>query len=137
MRVIHLARKPLSEPSVAANVLKHGCGALNIDACRVGPGRWPSNLMLQHLEGCQCVGTTEVRGTGPRKAGGLRGSNQVFAQDAYSQAYERTPHEGFSDASGMEQVALWECVPGCPVPGFDGQEEAGVGPARFFLQVTS
>jgi len=33
---ICLARKPLSEKSVAANVLKHGTGALNIDACRVG-----------------------------------------------------------------------------------------------------
>jgi site-specific DNA-methyltransferase (adenine-specific) len=33
--IIVLALKPLSEPSVAANVLKWGTGALNIDACRV------------------------------------------------------------------------------------------------------
>lgn len=32
---ICLARKPLSEKSVAANVLKWGVGALNIDGCRV------------------------------------------------------------------------------------------------------
>jgi site-specific DNA-methyltransferase (adenine-specific) len=32
---ICLARKPLSEPTVAANVLKWGTGALNIDGCRV------------------------------------------------------------------------------------------------------
>jgi site-specific DNA-methyltransferase (adenine-specific) len=32
---ICLARKPLSEKSVAANVLKHGTGAINIDGCRV------------------------------------------------------------------------------------------------------
>ena len=32
---ICLARKPLSEKSVAANVLRHGTGAINIDACRV------------------------------------------------------------------------------------------------------
>jgi DNA modification methylase len=32
---ICLARKPLAESSVAANVLAHGTGALNIDACRV------------------------------------------------------------------------------------------------------
>ena len=31
-----MARKPLSESTVAANVLKHGTGAINIDACRVG-----------------------------------------------------------------------------------------------------
>jgi len=36
MIVITVARKPLSEASVAANVLKHGTGALNIDASRVG-----------------------------------------------------------------------------------------------------
>jgi site-specific DNA-methyltransferase (adenine-specific) len=33
--MICLARKPLSEGTVAANVLKWGTGALNIDACRV------------------------------------------------------------------------------------------------------
>lgn len=32
---ICLARKPLSEPTVAANVLLHGTGAINVDACRV------------------------------------------------------------------------------------------------------
>lgn len=31
-----LLRKPLAEKTVAQNVLKYGCGALNIDACRVG-----------------------------------------------------------------------------------------------------
>jgi hypothetical protein len=34
MEPIVLARKPLSEKTVAANVLKHGTGALNIEACR-------------------------------------------------------------------------------------------------------
>ena len=33
---ICLARKPLSEATVAANVLRWGPGALNIDACRIG-----------------------------------------------------------------------------------------------------
>ena len=34
---ITVARKPLSEKTVAANVLQHGTGALNIDRCRVEP----------------------------------------------------------------------------------------------------
>jgi len=38
MRVITVIRKPLSEGNVAKNCLKHGTGALNIDACRVGLG---------------------------------------------------------------------------------------------------
>jgi site-specific DNA-methyltransferase (adenine-specific) len=33
---ICLARKPLSEPTIAANVIKWGTGAINIDGCRVG-----------------------------------------------------------------------------------------------------
>jgi len=33
---ICLARKPLSEKTVAANVLRWGTGAINVDACRVG-----------------------------------------------------------------------------------------------------
>jgi site-specific DNA-methyltransferase (adenine-specific) len=33
---ITVARKPLWEKTVAANVLKHGTGALNVDGCRVG-----------------------------------------------------------------------------------------------------
>ena len=33
---ICLARKPLSEPTVAANVLRWGTGAINVGACRIG-----------------------------------------------------------------------------------------------------
>lgn len=35
-----LIRKPLSEKTVAANVLKWGCGALNIDASRISGKTW-------------------------------------------------------------------------------------------------
>jgi site-specific DNA-methyltransferase (adenine-specific) len=47
MELIVLARKPLSEKTLAANVLKHGTGALNIDACRIktdrdDPLKWES-----------------------------------------------------------------------------------------------
>jgi len=44
---IIVARKPL-EGTVAANVLKHGTGAINVDGCRVGTtsqGRWPANII--------------------------------------------------------------------------------------------
>lgn len=33
---ICVARKPISEDTIAANVIKHGTGAINIDGCRVG-----------------------------------------------------------------------------------------------------
>ena len=50
MYVVTLARKPLSEATVAANVLKHATGALAIDASRVALGRWPPNLVLCRRE---------------------------------------------------------------------------------------
>jgi DNA modification methylase len=44
---ITMARKPFTS-SVAANVVEHGTGAINVDGCRVGDalaGRWPANLI--------------------------------------------------------------------------------------------
>ena len=35
MKVIHVLRKPLGEDSATANVLAHGCGALNILGTRI------------------------------------------------------------------------------------------------------
>lgn len=85
-----LARKPLAD-TVAANVVAHGVGALNVDGCRVegtyAPvfggatghaygsknkvltephplGRWPSNVVLSHAETCddECDEACPVRG---------------------------------------------------------------------------
>ena len=44
MEPITMARKPLSG-TVAANVLEHGTGAINVNSCRVEGDRWPSNLL--------------------------------------------------------------------------------------------
>ena len=38
---IVLARKPLAEKTVARNVLAHGTGAINVDACRIDSGARP------------------------------------------------------------------------------------------------
>lgn len=58
-----LIRKPIAETGVAANVLKHGCGAINIDGARIpcepgrasenADGRWPANLIFSHLPECE------------------------------------------------------------------------------------
>jgi DNA modification methylase len=90
---ICLGRKPLSEDTIAEKVLKHGTGALNIDASRMsGPswgsrinspgqvysnypqvktesntqGRFPSNLLLSHHPDCEevCSEDCAVMGLG-------------------------------------------------------------------------
>jgi len=40
---ITLARKPLSEKTIAANVLTWGCGGVNVDGCRVEGQPWKSH----------------------------------------------------------------------------------------------
>ena len=47
---ILLARKPPDGP-IQRNLDRHGTGALNIDACRVGR-RWPANILLSHHPRC-------------------------------------------------------------------------------------
>lgn len=56
-----IARKPLSEPTVAANVLKWGTGGINIDAGRhaFGDPAWPGPTSNEHLRGQICNKTAD------------------------------------------------------------------------------
>jgi len=60
---IVLARKPLSEPTVAANVLRWGTGALNIDECRIATN-WATDPTRRGWQGCDEAGTNQVNGLG-------------------------------------------------------------------------
>jgi hypothetical protein len=55
--MIHVLRKPLSEGTVAANVLKHGTGGINIDAVRVAHG---SDVNLDAVQRQQSAGGGSV-----------------------------------------------------------------------------
>jgi site-specific DNA-methyltransferase (adenine-specific) len=50
---IVMARKPISEKSIAENVLKHGTGAINIDGSRIvdGDDRFPANIIFDEEAG--------------------------------------------------------------------------------------
>lgn len=159
MIVITVARKPLSEGSVAANVLKHGTGGLNIDGCRVGfqsggdkekakpggettsrqvtggglgcgykehtrgtfvsegneQGRWPANLILEHLPECRCIGTTTV------KAKQLTAGRRTIKWGIYEggDTYKKGTGALFATEDGLETIPAWECAPGCPVAALD------------------
>lgn len=63
---VMLAQKPMSETTVARNVLKHGVGAFNIDAIKTrGSGRYPKNVMhdgsAQVIEEFSKYGTTKSK----------------------------------------------------------------------------
>jgi site-specific DNA-methyltransferase (adenine-specific) len=68
---ICVARKPLSEKSIAENVLKWGTGGINIDGCRVG-----SDIIPQHTSGKNAL------------MGGLKGG------DDSASGYVCEEHEG-------------------------------------------
>lgn len=51
---IVLARKPLGEGTVAANVLRHGTGALNVDGCRIAAtDGYTENAVTQGIKGAR------------------------------------------------------------------------------------
>ena len=139
---IVLARKPF-RGTVAQNVLRHGTGALNIDATRVAgehvhttrntalgvmnddgwqpqPGvfeshshvRWPPNVLLTHAIDCQPTGTRQVRTDGHHPA--ARGESGY--EGGWSGQTGLTERK-----SGTETVTAYDCAPGCPVAGLDGQ----------------
>lgn len=82
-------------------------------------GRWPANLLLQHLPGCVQVGTKKVQGnsvdTKPEGDGG-RGDKSQWR-------FHPTEHtqRGYSSAGGKEDVVVWACASSCPVAGLDAQ----------------
>ena len=59
MKVVTVARKPLSESSVAQNVLEHGTGAINIDGCRISMGEEYDPTKIQRQ---QSAGRGSIRG---------------------------------------------------------------------------
>ena len=161
MKAVTVARKPLSG-TVATTTLEHGCGGLNIDACRIAlasdsrlnkggsysgnrtgsnassvfnsgngrveytepPGRWPANLILQHLDGCRCDGVKRVKACGvgavSRSTGKENGGQTGAAYGAESRT-AGTEMINYADKDGKESVANWICVDGCPVKALDEQ----------------
>ncbi len=68
---IVMARKPLSEGSVAANVLARGTGAINVDACRITAA--PEDIAIQRARTGGVMGANHGRtiyGPGVRRPAG-------------------------------------------------------------------
>lgn len=113
MRVVTIARKPLSEKTISDNVIKHGAGGLQVGNCGIptmgGKKRYPVNVLLVHRAGCRIEGTLKVSsGTAVRRNSG--GKN-IFSED------EKPPMEDMTYAGpdGLEEIPNWVCVEGCPV----------------------
>jgi site-specific DNA-methyltransferase (adenine-specific) len=140
-----VARKP-PIGTVAANVLKHGTGALNIDASRIGSetltykARGMHGLTDQHFEHGDRPYTRGLpnRDDPVTSAIGRWPANVIFthapecvrvgtradtfgggakATSGFVTGYERG--EGF--VGQTVEVPVWACAPGCPVAALDAQ----------------
>lgn len=148
-----VGRKAL-EGTVAECLRLYGCGAINVDGCRIAgayetrdrdtdggnsmfglgagggafvpaEGRWPANVVFSHAEGCERVGAKVVKSSAHYPTS--RGPGGLSTSGHAGQ-------EGLEErASGEEVVEEWRCVPGCQVAALDeqsGQLKSGANPTR-------
>ena len=95
---ITVARKPLGEKTVAANVLTHGTGGINVDGCRVG------TETITYAKGCG-GGKNDVN----RMMGGNIENDSDFRNKPWSQT-GRWPanliHDGSDEVTGLFPVTM-------------------------------
>jgi len=89
------------------------------DIVEIHAGRWPANMIMSHLAGCNSLGLTKVKGnrTDTRPEGNGYREDRTQWRFRPTEATKR----GYSDDDGTETVESWECVEGCSVAGLDGQ----------------
>lgn len=95
-------------------------------------GRWPSNLILQHLEGCECVGLKRVWANQSSTPGSGVGHENTPGKGIYHGVGGKVK-AATADADGMETVENWACVPGCPIADLDrhsGTLKSGSGTVK-------
>jgi hypothetical protein len=80
------------------------------------PGRWPANLILQHLDGCVKGGTREV--VAARWRDSDKPHNPDSPTDNFGAGSVTGRHYG---KNGKEVVEAWTCTEGCPVAALDAQ----------------
>jgi site-specific DNA-methyltransferase (adenine-specific) len=144
---IIVARKPVSEKTIALNVAKWGVGGINIDGTRVGSeevvintfdngakpwgdavgeaytgrksvGRWPSNVMFTHAEDCVEVGSVVETISNHNAPKG------TFAGGEPERGSDTDEYRNYEVST-----AVFECVDGCPVKEVNRQAD---GSGRFF-----
>jgi hypothetical protein len=101
---IYFGQKPISEKTFAKNMLRHGVGSVNVDACRPGD-RHPANLLHD--------GSPEVVAMFPQSAGqqaAVRGSEPSSKTDnCYGEFAGRTPSEPRGDTGSAAR--FFNCFP--------------------------
>ena len=124
---ITLARKPL-EGTVAANVLEHGTGALNIDATRPVTGRWPANVVLDESQAAELD-----RQSGNRPGAVSNGSKTTEGMNGTGtfKIRQREQKPGYADQGGASRFFYVAKAPKSERPVVDGTAHPTVKPVAL------
>lgn len=128
---IYLGQKPFSEKTGAANILKHGVGAVNIDACRVPTGDEANPSIARRKDAINHLGDRPAAETEAEGRMVSRQPPEAYRAERPGEALGRHPSNLILDGS-PEVVALFPQTksgkPGTPMTGFGDEGSA----ARFF-----
>jgi DNA modification methylase len=131
---ILLARKPLIG-TVAANVLAHGTGALDIDACRVatedslGGGRLSGPTAMDSTCGGNAWDRPWMNDPAQRAAHAARTAEKVAKAESAGRWPPNILLTHSVECSPPVPGAPWACVPECPVRQLDAQSDEA---SRFY-----
>lgn len=117
---IVLARKPLANNTVAANVLEHGTGAVNIDACRISTGENLVGPLIQRDD-------NEVFGKGL----GAGTQNNPEGRWPPNILLTHSPYCTSPRLGRSEDARSWDCAEGCPVAEMDRQSGIRTNPGTY------
>lgn len=127
---ICLARKPLSEKNIAANVLAHGTGAINVDGCRVGTEQTVT-VRNGDSGGNGAFGRDERKGEWLNPPGRFPAN---LCHDGSEGVLAGFPETGVSSGGGMKDFSASALFEGATAP--NRTEACGLGDsgsaARFF-----
>ena len=80
-------------------------------------GRWPPNLVLMHLPGCQEKGKKKVK----TSSGGVRTTAFWSSGGVRNDGWVERDQRPWIQADGLESVPTWVCQEGCPITALDQQ----------------
>lgn len=153
---IVLARKPLAEKTVARNVLTHGTGAINVDACRIATaevmsystskargatgfgtgtaeqnpsGRWPANVILDEHAAAWVDEQSGYQkgGVAVRRNGGGRRIGSGLIYSNYTDG-KSAPDLGYGGGGGASRFFYTAKAPKSERPNVDGVQHPTVKP---------
>jgi site-specific DNA-methyltransferase (adenine-specific) len=148
---IIMARKPLSEKTVAKNVLKWGTGGINIDGTRIGTEQTTTTIKdLSQAHGNQ-FGKSGIEypklgeklnppGRFPSNVMfshaddcvqvGIIGDSYVINKTEEWSGFGQKERPDYESESKTVDVPIYECVEGCPVKELD--EQSGIRPGGAY-----